>query len=183
MDRRLTAAFVFAATMFGWNAASAETFAPVPVLGTTVLDLDTQGGNYSGWVINDVGPINSARATLQVHRVGTDPKWAPNFSITVSSGERSAALNILKSGPDLPIFVQAIFLVGGKTQDVQPLGTLELNTPLDVAVEWAADGSVTIRVGKETRTIRLGAPVKMLSFTGSTGEVEFNPLQIGQVLP
>ena len=90
MDRKWTTVIVFVATMLGWNTASAETFTPVPVLGNTVLDFDTQSGNYSGWVINDIGSINAVRTTLKVHRLGSDPKWAPQFIIT--SGTARAVL-------------------------------------------------------------------------------------------
>jgi hypothetical protein len=91
MDRKWTTVIVFVATMLGWNTASAETFTPVPVLGNTVLDFDTQSGNYSGWVINDIGSINAVRTTLKVHRLGSDPKWAPQFIITLWNGKSSVA--------------------------------------------------------------------------------------------
>jgi hypothetical protein len=169
--------------MLGGNAVSAETFTPVPVLGNTVLDFDTQSGNYSGWVIKDLDAINAVRATLQVHRVGSDPKWAPNFSITLLNGDKRVAFNIVRAASDLPLIVR-VKQPGDKADDLgQFLGKLDLNTPLDVAIDWTADGKVTVKAGGKTVSVPLGAPVKGLEITGSTGEIEFNPLQIGQVTP
>ena len=172
-----------AAALLLASGAAAETFTPLPVLGSTQLDLDTQDGHYCGWFVDDLGPVNALRTTLQVHRRGSDPKWVPSFSITLKNGDKRVSLNIWAPLPALPMVVR-VEQPGDKPDEVgQLLGKLDMDTPVDVAIDWTADGQVTIRAGGQTATASLGAPVKSLEITGSTGEIEFNPLQIGTAAP
>lgn len=174
----LAAAFLLAA-----SGASAATFTPLPVLGSTHLDLDVEDGHFCGWMIDDLGNADALRATVQIHRRGSDPKWAPSFNITVKNGDKRVVLNILAAAPDLPLVVR-VKGPADKPDDLgQLLGKLDLDTPLDIAVDWTADGTVTIAAGGQSATVALGAPVKGLEITGSTGEIEFAPLQIGTTTP
>ena len=183
MKGKLAIIVALVATITCWTGASAGSFAPLPVLGNTVLDFDTQSGSYSGWVISDIGSINAVHATLQIHRLGSDPKWAPSFSIIISNGDSRVAFKILALPGESSLIMQLARSAKENSDDPQLLGTLGLNQAVDVAIEWTADGTVTVTAGKETRTAVLGAPAKALEFVGSTGEVEFNPLQIGTSTP
>lgn len=173
----LTALLLFA---FG---ASAGAFTPLPVLGTTRLDLDVEDGHYCGWMIDDVGQANALRATVQIHRLGSDPKWAPSFNIVLKNSDKRVTFNILAPAPGLPLVVR-VKGPADKAEDMgQVVGKLDLDTPLDVAIDWTADGNISVTIGGQTVTAALGGPVKGLEITGSTGEIEFNPLQIGTASP
>ena len=177
-------AFAAAALAILAGCASAETFVPLPVLGSTVLDFDTDAGKYSGWEVADLGSVNAVRLTVQVHRLGQDPRWAPTFNVRVSNGDHWAALRLESLDRQAPV---AVVLASGekdKPAVEAPLSApLALDTPLEVAIDWTADGKVTIRAGAQAKTVDLGGAPKSLSFTGSTGEIEFNPLKIGRVTP
>jgi len=165
------------------GAACADGFKPLPILGSTRLDLDVQDGHFCGWIINDLGAVNAVRATLQVHRRGSDAKWAPTFSIALVNGKNRVTFNLLAAAPDLPM-VARVSQPADKADDLgQLLGKLDMDTPLDVAIDWTPDGSVTVKAGGKSAAVSLGAPVKGLEITGSTGEFELNPLQIGTATP
>jgi len=185
MNRKSTiVCAAFAVAAYGLNPAYAETFTPIPALGNSVLDFDTQSGNYSGWQIADVGSINAIRTTLQVHRLGNDPRWIPTFSIILANSDRNVVFQLVSPKDDPPLFMFLKRHEGGKSADEQQFSTtVGVDEKLDVSIDWTPDGTVTVRAGEETRTINLGAPVTSLQLSGSTGEIEFNPLRIGHAAP
>jgi len=177
---------LFAAALLALSAppALSETFTPAAPLGSTVLDLDTESGNFSDWRIDRLEGINAVRTTLQVHRLGSDPRWAPGFTISLTRGKRAVYFQIL--GPDRkpPLMMFLAASEDGKKVDEQNFqATVGLDEKIAIAVDWTADGTVTAQVGAEKKTMSLGGPAERLEFAGSTGEAEFNPLQIGHVAP
>lgn len=166
-------------------AVAAGAFAPAAPLGSTVLDLDVKSGNYSTWRIDDASGINAIRTTLQIHRLGADdPRWAPAFTITLKNGDALVTFQIQSEHRQPPLSLHFEANRGDEEIDDQTFTfTLGLDEKLDVAIDWTADGTVSIKAGPEKRTIALGVPIKAVSFGASTGEVEFNPLQIGTSAP
>ena len=167
------------------GVASADDLTTVPSLGNTVLDLDTGNGNYSQWKISDLGAINSLRTTLQVHRLGDDPRWAPGVTITVGNKDEYVIFQLVSATRQPPLTMHMAYYAGDKIAGDQSFATtVGLNEKLDVSVDWTRAGSVTVRLGGgETQTLSLKSPPTSLSISDSTGEAEFNPLRIGHVGP
>jgi hypothetical protein len=163
----------------------ADDLTAVPSLGNTVLDFDTGNGKFSAWQIHDLGAINSLHTTLQVHRLGDDPKWAPTFTITVANAGEKVIFQILSATRQPPLIMHLASYSGDKVAEDQNFTTtIGLDEKLDVSIDWTAAGIVTVRLGGgETRTLALKTPPTSLEITGSTGEVEFNPLRIGHAGP
>jgi hypothetical protein len=172
-----------AASLLLWlsGTAEADDLKTVPSLGNTVLDLDTGNGNYSQWKIDDLGTVNSLRTTLQVHRLGDDPRWAPSVTIVVGNKDENVSFQVLSATRQPPLTMHMGHYVAGKlAEDRSFTKTVDLNEKLDVAVDWTAAGVVTVTLGDgETQTFSLKAAPTSLSIDGSTGEAEFNPLRIG----
>ncbi len=162
----------------------ADTFVPVPQLSDIVLDQDTGNGKYSVWRIAHPETLNAIRTTVQVHRLGQDDRWAPGFGIFLKSGNKEVAFQIFSGTRQPPLAMHLFANKGGATAEDQNFAaTLGLDQKLDVAIDWTADGTVTVEAGGEKHTIALGAPVTSVEFICSTGEVEFSPLQIGRTGP
>jgi len=163
--------------------ALAESFTPSPP-GSMVLDLDTQGGNFSAWRIEDAQAINTIHATLQVDRLGLDPHWAPGFTISFINGTDRVMFRIQSADRKPPLTMRLVMMKNDKTADEQDyLATVGMDEKLELTMTWTADGAVSARAGDEKRTIALGAPVRAVEIAGSTGEVELNPLTIGTTAP
>jgi hypothetical protein len=166
---------------FAGAAARADDFRPAPGLGSLVLDFDTDAGKYSQWKLQDLTGIDAVRTTLQVHRIGMDERWAPGFAIGLENTQATVFFRIISPTREAPFEIHLIRFEGGKTTvDELFKTTLGLDEKLDVAFAWGADGTVTVKLGNgETLNVALGGVASTLQFSGSTGEVEFNPLQIG----
>jgi hypothetical protein len=172
----------FAAAALGWNPASAETFAPAPGPATLTLDSSGQNGNVHTWKIDDLGAINAVRATVRVHRLDYDPFKAPSFAVTLSGDDYKVVFDILSKNFRPPLSLQLEHWVDGKFWQQQSFSAaLKLDENLDVAIDWTADGNVTVRAGTETKTMYLGAPVSSVEFSASVGEVDFAPFKVGRV--
>jgi hypothetical protein len=165
--------------------AGAGEFVAAPNLGDLVLDLDTADGKYSAWEVHDLRAIDAVRTTLQVHRLGDDPRWAPTFTINISTAVDSAIFQILSATRQPPLSMHATHRVDKSDVDEKIFTTtLGLDQKLEVSVDWTAGGEVTIRLGSgESYTVQLKGPPTSLQFTDSTGEFELNPLRLGRVQP
>jgi hypothetical protein len=164
--------------------AYADAFVPVPQLADMVLDQDTANGKYSVWRIAHPETLNAIRTAVQVHRLGQDDRWAPGFGIFLKSGDKEVAFQIFSDTRQPPLAMHLFANKDGTTTEDQKFAaTLGLDQKLDLAIDWTADGVVTVEAGGEKHTIALGAPVTSVDFSSSTGEVEFNPLQIGRTGP
>lgn len=172
----------FAAAALGWNPASAEPFTPAPGPGTLILDSSRQNGNAATWKIDDLGSINAVRTSVRVHRLDYDPFKTPSFAVTLSGDDYKVVFNIFSKNFKPPLSLQLEHWVDGKFWQQRPFSTaLKLDENLDVAIDWAADGNVTVQAGGETQTFYLGAPATSLEFSASVGEIQFAPFKVGRV--
>jgi len=163
--------------------AWAETFTLSPP-GAMSVDLDTRNGAYSFWRIEDAGSINTIRATLQIHRLGEDPRWAPAFTVSCIGGADRIAFRIKSLDRKPPLTMHLEYMKDGKVVEEQDyLATIGLDEKIELTVTWTVDSAVSVRVGDEKRTITLGAPIRSVEIDGSTGEIELNPLAIGTTVP
>ena len=170
------------AGLFGWNPASADSFRPAPGPSTLILDSNTQSGNAATWKIGDLGSVNAVRASVRVHRLDYDPFKTPSFTITLSGDAYKVVFNILSTNFRPPLAMRLEHWVDGKFWQQQSFSAaLKLDENLDVAIDWTANGNVTVQAGNETRTIYLGAPVTSVEFSASVGEVDFAPFKVGRV--
>jgi hypothetical protein len=161
--------------------------------GSYLIDLDTQDGNFALWRTEDVGDINALRAHITLARKGSG-KYLPVVTLRIGRGDKSVMLQLAafpKSGP-LVGFVQD----GEKKDDPnQQLIMLapEFQEPFDVHVRWTPEGKVSFDIydkankaigqGFEHHEIDLGGAPTSVEITNSTGEVEFNKLELGTETP
>jgi hypothetical protein len=184
MEMSMRRAALLALALAAVVPAHAGTFVPVPQLADMALDQDTANGKYSVWRIARPEALNAIRTTIQVHRLGQDDRWAPGFGIFLKSGNKVVAFQIFSDTRQPPLTMHLFAGTDGtSTEDQSFAAMLGLDQKLDVAVDWTADGVVTVEAGGEKHTIALGAPVTSVEFIGSTGEAEFSPLQIGRTSP
>ena len=170
------------AGLFGWNPASADSFRPAPGPSTLILDSNTQSGNAATWKIGDLGSVNAVRASVRVHRLDYDPFKTPSFTITLSGDAYKVVFNILSTNFRPPLAMRLEHWVDGKFWQQQSFSAaLKLDETLDVAIDWTADGNVTVQAGTETKTMYLGAPVSSVEFSASVGEIDFAPFKVGHV--
>jgi hypothetical protein len=164
----------------GASAAGADSFVAAP-LGTTGLDFDTEAGRYSQWRLEHLDGIDAVRATVIIHRLAVDARWAPTFTIQLQSGKDAVTLQFASRSRQPPMTMEATVAKGGKDVDDQDFErTVDLEERLPLSIDWSADGTVILLVGGEKHTLALGEPITALEITGSTGEVQFDPLQIGR---
>jgi hypothetical protein len=163
-------------------ARAADEFTPAAHLDNMVLDFDSDAGKLSVWQINDTAALNAVRATLQIHRIGQDPRWAPGANIELKNGDDYILFQVLSPQRAVPFVARMVRSHGGKQAEEQTFAlTVGLDEKLDIAVDWTSAGAVTVTARGETHSMSLGLPVAVLQFSGTTGEVEFNPLAIGRV--
>jgi hypothetical protein len=159
--------------------AHADSFTAAP-LGTINLDFDTEAGRYSQWRLDKLDGIDAVRATMLVRRLGIDQRWAPVFTIQLKSGKDEVTLQFGARSRRPPVTIETITTKAGKDGDAENFErTVDLDERLDIAIDWSADGTVILLVGGEKHTVALGEPITALEITGSTGEVQFDPLRIG----
>ena len=170
------------AGLFGWTPAAAQTFTPAPGPGTLILDSAKQNGNAATWKIDSLGSVNAIRTNLWVHRLDYDPFKTPSFTIAFSGDDYKVVFNVFSKNFKPPLSVQLEYWVDGKFIKVLPFSaTLNRDQNLDVAIDWTADGNVTVQAGGETKTIYLGAPVSSVEFSASVGEIDFAPFKVGHL--
>ena len=164
-------------------AQAAGTFTPSVLSAHSVLDLDTADGSSSMWSSGGIGGFDALRTTLQIHRFGKDPKWLTTTLISLKHGSDWVGFRVARHVPDGPLLMTIERYVGGTDTVVQTFAaTLALDQKLDVALDWTADGTLTVRAGDETaQAVSLGTPFDTLQVSNSTCEAEFNPLQIGNL--
>lgn len=174
------------------GSAFAQTFTASPN-SSFVLDFDSEDGNFSLWRLNDLSGLTALRARTTFARKGTDARWAPSFSIAVGNDNATARLSVLAAPNSGPLIVETS-LVQGRTRDQRETFVLTptFEEPFDLHVNWTPDGVVTFRIysraaqavnGYEQHQVRLGVPPTALSISGSTSEVQFDPLQLGTTSP
>lgn len=178
------------AFMAAHGTAHAQSFTAAPNA-TFVLDLDSADGNFSLWQARDLAGINALRARATFVRKGEHRRWAPTFSITASGGEGRAAITFTAAPSSGPLLVgAALWRNGQKSEEETFLLPPAFEEPFDIHVEWTESGLVTFTVfssaaraanGFERHQVDLGEAPTSLRITGSTGEVLFDPLQLGHV--
>lgn len=174
------------------NGAEAQTFVAAPN-GSFLLDLDSQAGNYSIWRANDITGVNAVRAHVTFARKGTDARYAPSFQIRVGNSGEDALLSVVAAPNSGPLIVQTA-LSRGQQQTAQEVFVLTpvFQESFDLDVDWTDAGVVTFTVhsraaqavnGYERHQVTLSAPPTRFGANGSTGEVTFDPIQLGHVGP
>jgi hypothetical protein len=164
--------------------AIAGDFTPVSPLGSTAMDFDTRDGAYSYWRASTVDGINALHTTFQIHRLGETSNWVPAFTIALVSGENRINFRITSLNKRLPLTMNAMTLMDKTPKADHNFTTnIGLDQKVDLSFDWTADGEISIKAGAETYSVALGSPVTSVEFYGSTGEIEFDPLQFGRFTP
>ncbi len=185
----MAAAFALAA-----SGANAGTFQAAPH-GSYLLDMDTGDGNFSLWETKDVADINAVQAHITFARKGKSKDYAPSFRITLeTAGDVSARVDfsaLPKSGP----LIGFVTTFKGRDETGRELIIMgpEFAEPFDLKIAWTADGKIsvdtydkavaTIGQGFEHHQADVGQAITAVSVSVSTGEVEFNKLELGTVTP
>jgi hypothetical protein len=174
------------------ETSAAQSFVPAPN-GTFVLDFDSEDGNFSLWRVDDLTGINTMRARATLVRKGHHDRWAPSFTIALGDDQGQARLSIIAAPNSGPLIIQSALIQGqSRSQEDNFALTPHFQEAFDIHVEWTAEGVVTFTVfsraaqgvnGYERRQVSLGRGPTTLSITGSTGEVLFDPLQLGRLSP
>jgi hypothetical protein len=190
MRIRYTLASVFALAMLSVGPASAQTFTAAPNL-SFFLDFDSEDGNYSVWRATDLSGVNALRAHSTFVRKGQHERYAPSFSIAIGRESAEARLQVTALPRSGPLIVRASRHEGGQTtQEQMFLLTPEFRETFDLNVEWTPEGVVTFTVysnaaqavnGFERHQINLGGSPTLVEVSGSTGEVSFDPIELGSV--
>ena len=163
-------------------AEAAGGFMPALNLANLMLDLDSQAGNFSVLRVSNTADMNALRVTMQMHRLGEDPRWAPGGNVAFKNGQDSVTFQILAPQRVAPLSVRLYRYRDGKQDQEQMFAlTVGMDQKLDVAIGWDASGAITVTAGGETHSMNLGEKIEQIELSASTGEVEFNPLSIGRV--
>lgn len=146
------------------------------------LDLDTQGGSFSDWVMNDIEAYGGLSASASIPRLGESPKWLPTFKIQFMavSGE-STEFWRLKWSPDAagaPLNLVATYTVGKKDMSVVKFGRMfKAGDAFPVEISWSA-GKMTVKVADETQELPLPNRPASIQVTSSTAEFKLAPLTL-----
>ncbi len=173
------------ACLCGQCPASAQQLISAGASGSTVLDLDTPDGHVSQWQLGDLRAINALRTTLRVERLGDNRDWLPSFTIALVNDNEHISFQIVNPAGSRRLIIHVIRYTGKTIAEDQIFASsTALHADLDVAIGWTAAGSVTVRLGSgEAITESLGSAPTSLQILCSTGEVRFDPLNIGRVTP
>jgi hypothetical protein len=185
-------ASALALAMLSVGSASAQTFTAAPNL-SFFLDFDSEDGNYSLWRVTDLSGVNALRAHSTLVRKGEHERYSPSFAIAIGGESAQARLQVAALPRSGPLIVRALRVEGNQTTEEQMfLLTPEFRETFDVHVEWTPEGLVTFTVysnaaravnGYERRQINLGGAPTVVEVSGSTGEVSFDPIELGAVTP
>ncbi len=186
MKSLILAASLFAIPSFAY----AGDFQPVKH-GSYLVDLDTQDGNFSLWKTSDVSDVNALRAHLTLLRKGSG-KYAPSVVLSLLSGDKRVSLKVIALPKSGPMFLQVVKDNDDKTGQMI-LTPPEFQEAFDIHVRWTPDGKVSFDVyskankdigqGFEHHEVDLGGAVTDIEITNSTGEAEFNKLELGNEAP
>jgi hypothetical protein len=148
------------------------------------LDIDAAAGTYSQWRHDELGSLNSLRATFHVPRIRKDRKWSPSFFVGVQ-GEKSngkdIGLQVVAVDGHLPMTMLLSGHLGGKPIVDTPLKTiLKLDEEVTIQITWLSQQWIRISIGdSEMRTAEIAWPVISAVVGASTGEVLIDPLRFG----
>lgn len=185
----VVAAAIVGGMLLGPSAVAAETFTPGPGQ-TYLLDLDTADGNFSVWRADDLQGANALRAKVTFARLGLDKRWSPNFQVRVGDASMTVGLTVV--GVKNKVLVTTLRTlrdnkVVGKEESFL-LGP-EPGETFDLEIDWDASGRIAFLIrdraakainGFERHEARLDGPPTRVEIVGSTGEVLFDPLQLGR---
>jgi hypothetical protein len=190
-------AFV-AAVVSGWvlacaPEAMAASFTPLPGQSYS-LDLDTADGNFSAWRAADLQAANALRAKVTFARLGSHKRWAPSFQVRVGDKEMSVGLTVVALKQKGVLVTSVRSLRDGKVVGDERFFVLgpEPGETFDLEIDWDAAGTVTFLIrdkatlaanGFERHEAKLGSAPTEVEIVASTGEVSFDPLQLGQRTP
>lgn len=98
--------------VFGVSPVSAQDFTSSPVLGSTVLDLDTADGHVSGWQSGDLSGVNALRTTLHIERLGGSRDWLPSFTIALVNNTGHVSFQIVSPAHSQRLILHLIRYAG-----------------------------------------------------------------------
>lgn len=193
MARTIASALVVCLTLLTFGgAAAAQTFVAAPN-SSFVLDFDSEDGNYSLWRVADLSGANALRTRATFVRKGQHDQYAPSFTIAVGDDSAQARISISAAPRSGPLIVETALTQGQeRSQEDNFALTPHFQEAFDLHVDWTQDGLVTFTVfsraaqavnGYERHQVDLGRAPNTLSITGSTGEVLFDPVQLGRTAP
>ena len=165
----------------------AQSFVPA-ISQTFYLDLDAPEGVYSQWRHDDLGSLSAMRATIRVLRVRQPAKWDPVFSLWLhktEAGQKGSRLELrlFANHGKPPLVIQIVRFEGGKSVAIESSNkTIGLNENLTVEFSWGTPHTATIKIGdSETHKISVPWSIDSVGVYASTGEMEVDPLVLGNV--
>lgn len=171
------------------NSASAGEFQRAPNQSFS-LDLDTEPGNFSQWRSGDLTGLNALRTRMTFVRLGTHPKWAPSFHLSLVNGGERATFDVQGVGGKKPLIATLVHWKDRKEASRETFLMMpEAGETFALEADWTPTGEVTIVIrdkaaealnGFERRSVTLAAAPSSLEISGSTGEVTLSPLELGR---
>ena len=161
------------------TTSAAQTFKAAPGLDQISMDLDTQSGNFSNWKSDNLCGFSGLRAALTMPRLGKDEDFLPSTQVIVKHDKEGIGVRF--SSLDRTNSLTGTFVhVLGAQDDAKPLTkAFDAEKTIDIAIDWSIDGTVTVKVGQESQTMRLAGSVDHLEISNSTSEVIVSRLQLG----
>jgi hypothetical protein len=154
------------------------------------LDLDAKEGSFSQWRHDELGSLTGLRATVSIPRVGRGPNFAAVFAFLLQESESTNNGQVL--GLQLGVFdnkdsfvFRVVHAKDGKPIQVETLQKrVDLNEKVNIAIDWATPGTVSIKVGEtEMHRLDVAWSIQSVAVTASTGEMKVDPLVFGRVEP
>ncbi len=171
---------LFALLTFLSSAASAEVFNEAPGQ-KFYFDLDTRDGALSVWRHDDLTSVAALRATVAFERLGKHDKWLPGSRILVETADGSYGISLTADNWKPPMRIALVRKDGWGTGSIKSIAVGEKMT---VEMDWARSNLLVIRLGNDSRyELSLPSPVKALSFSASTGELQVHSLLLGRFVP
>jgi hypothetical protein len=152
---------------------------------TYYLDLDTKESEFSVWRLDDLGALTALHASIKIPAIRKDPKWAPDFFILLCSGDQSAyrdvGVRLITWQGASPLTIEVVQnLADGSLVTQYRVGkTLELNEKIDIEMDWSTPGTVTIKIGASSYSLKIPSQIEHVQISSSTGELIIDPLVIG----
>lgn len=122
-------------------------------------------------------------------RKGKDRQWAPGFWVSLGNDEELARLSAVALPQSGPLILQTKRFADNQAEVLSVFAlTPEFEEEFRLRIQWDNEGGVLFTVfseaaqavnGYESHTVQLKQPPSKLVIGGSTGEVIFNPLQLG----
>lgn len=188
--RKIVVACIVAA-IFSVGAANAQSFVVAPNSSFT-LNLDSEDGNFSLWKAEDLSGLSALEARVTFVRKGSHRQWMPTLMVAIEGQTSTALFRVVSFRRRGELTVRTELIAQDSETVIQEfLFAPELGEEFDLRVEWTSEGAVVFTVhsrsaplvdGFERHEVQLGQRPSSLRISNSTGEVNFAPLRLGNII-